>query len=316
MLKTLEIENMRGIRKGTISDFSRINILIGPNGCGKSTVLESLVLLATPFSGKDPIEGNSRDHLMAQKRNANSIYQSQIWHLDSSRLSCKATFDFGHIQYSMLKPSGIEFSPRPSAGNNNNRDICGYMDRLLFVDSTLALKRNVEQVLWERAFMSKLHKELLRHWSSTFGRNVESISYTPDKMLVDCEPGPLYLDSHGAGMRIAFRILLAAVVSDGSLLLLEEFDNYQHKTSMERLAAALCEIAEQHKTQIIMTTHSLESVHAFVAAAKLLNKDLVRIFPLELDASGTLTTRGLKSDNAANLMASGLDLRELTSYAK
>lgn len=44
--KSLEIKNFRGIREGRINDFARINLFVGRNSCGKTTVLESLSLLA------------------------------------------------------------------------------------------------------------------------------------------------------------------------------------------------------------------------------------------------------------------------------
>jgi len=44
--KSLEIENFRGIKNCEINDFARVNLFIGKNNCGKTTVLESLFLLS------------------------------------------------------------------------------------------------------------------------------------------------------------------------------------------------------------------------------------------------------------------------------
>jgi hypothetical protein len=40
----LEIENFRGIREGTVQ-FSPHTVFVGPNNCGKTTVVEALALL-------------------------------------------------------------------------------------------------------------------------------------------------------------------------------------------------------------------------------------------------------------------------------
>lgn len=45
MIKELYLKNFRGIKEGKLEDFSRFNILMGPNNSGKSTILESLYLL-------------------------------------------------------------------------------------------------------------------------------------------------------------------------------------------------------------------------------------------------------------------------------
>lgn len=44
-IKNIEISNFRGIEHLKVEDFARVNILVGQNNCGKSTVLEALFLL-------------------------------------------------------------------------------------------------------------------------------------------------------------------------------------------------------------------------------------------------------------------------------
>lgn len=45
-LKSLKVKNFRGIKTSKIDDFARVNLFVGKNSCGKTTVLESLFLLA------------------------------------------------------------------------------------------------------------------------------------------------------------------------------------------------------------------------------------------------------------------------------
>ena len=46
-IKLIEINQFRGIRKLVVSDFSRINLIVGDNNCGKTTFLEAIQLLFT-----------------------------------------------------------------------------------------------------------------------------------------------------------------------------------------------------------------------------------------------------------------------------
>lgn len=51
MLTSLELDNYRGFTKYRVAGLSRVNLLVGMNNCGKTSVLEAIQLLA---SGGDP----------------------------------------------------------------------------------------------------------------------------------------------------------------------------------------------------------------------------------------------------------------------
>src|SRR4051812_48791850 len=51
MLRTLQIENFRGIKELALADFSTVNIFVGRNGAGKTSVLEACALAADPANG-------------------------------------------------------------------------------------------------------------------------------------------------------------------------------------------------------------------------------------------------------------------------
>lgn len=199
----------------------------------------------------------------------------------------------------------------------NLRPVADFLSKVLFLDATRALSKTVEERLWSPVFLAGAHTELSREFETIYGIKVRTFSFTQEgELLVDMEPRPLRLDDLGAGMRIAFRSLLGAASAAGSALLLEEFDAYQYKTSLEKLAAALCNVAERRKIQFFMTTHSLESVHAFLAAAESRANDWIKVFPLSLSSDGILSSHGMPRSDALGLLAAGMDLRNITSYAK
>ena len=43
-IDSIEIKNFRGIKKGKIR-FGKHSVIIGPNNCGKTTIIEALALL-------------------------------------------------------------------------------------------------------------------------------------------------------------------------------------------------------------------------------------------------------------------------------
>ena len=50
-LQKIEINQYRGLKNMTLDKLSRINVLIGDNNSGKTSVLEAIQLLSNPFSG-------------------------------------------------------------------------------------------------------------------------------------------------------------------------------------------------------------------------------------------------------------------------
>lgn len=42
LLSSIEIENFRGIRQGKVEGLTEVNVLIGRNNCGKTTLAEAL----------------------------------------------------------------------------------------------------------------------------------------------------------------------------------------------------------------------------------------------------------------------------------
>lgn len=47
MIATLRLENSRSFEKYQLSELRSVNLLVGPNNCGKTSVLEAVELLAT-----------------------------------------------------------------------------------------------------------------------------------------------------------------------------------------------------------------------------------------------------------------------------
>lgn len=85
--KSLEIENFRGIRTSRIDNFARINLFVGKNSCGKTTILESLFLLAAISDPSRMIKiQNSRGIYLTEPRDLADFFFEQK-HEDDMRLT-------------------------------------------------------------------------------------------------------------------------------------------------------------------------------------------------------------------------------------
>ncbi len=319
MLTRLEVSGYRGFRQAQVEGLSSVNLFIGPNGSGKSTLLESILILGQGYYHNDPLN-IGRLVWIHDRRNEVQHGFDSWWHgrSQSATITISGRIHGRDIKVTVTRSSGqnAEWSTHPKPQDLQDEPLV-FLTKLLPLDAKRALERKVEEVLWKQAFMEGAHNTVAQLFENIYDIKIRSLTFTQDhEILVDVPPRPLRLDDLGSGMRITFRVLLAALMSSGSALLLEEFDAYQYKTSLEKLAVALCDIAEQQKVQLFLTTHSLESVHSFLKAAAGRDNDWIKVFPLSLSPQGVLSTRGMPRTDAENLLSAGLDLRDLTSYAK
>ena len=58
MFKKIAIKGFRGIKELELDDFRQINLFVGKNNCGKSTILESLYLAISPTNAHLPVKIN------------------------------------------------------------------------------------------------------------------------------------------------------------------------------------------------------------------------------------------------------------------
>ncbi|MCC6053097.1 MAG: AAA family ATPase [Desulfurococcaceae archaeon] len=75
MIESLAIENLRGIRKLNVSGLTDVNIFIGRNGAGKSTILEAIYLASAFFSKLDPLRDRSKLDYVVERRTGRGSWQ-------------------------------------------------------------------------------------------------------------------------------------------------------------------------------------------------------------------------------------------------
>ncbi len=67
MFKKIKIENLRGISSLELNDLQQFNLFVGKNNCGKTTLLESILLISTPGKTFNPVWiTNIRGHFITQ----------------------------------------------------------------------------------------------------------------------------------------------------------------------------------------------------------------------------------------------------------
>jgi len=125
MLKSLYIRNFRGIKEAEIEELTDVNIFIGRNSVGKSSILEAIYLASSWAEPMDPMRGVAKaDYIISRRGRGDwDIYKEVIWYakdveknieielkfVSSKKLKLKIFYEM--LSISMLKsPTWLEIS--------------------------------------------------------------------------------------------------------------------------------------------------------------------------------------------------------------
>lgn len=324
------IENFRGLKRAVLKDCADLNVLLGPNGCGKSSVLEALYLASAAFGPSGPIDRlqkRAKTEVVAERRDERVFDEAwQYRYKSGSRKGPTVEIGLLHPQQNICVR--IDMVERQIVGEvverrpelvpllplvNADAPLIAFGQGITMIDASFLRKKDFEVHLWPELERDRSDKKLTRMFNNIYGLGIEDFSFapypSPGRMRARFPEFPLKIDDLGAGMRIAFRLLLACLLSSNTAVLCEEVDAYQHRSSLESLAKAIVSLSKDNDLQFFFTTHSLESCEILAEAAQ--EKQLTACFyTLSLGSDGVLVTRQSELESARCLLAAGADLRK------
>lgn len=310
MINTFKIHNFRGIKSLEIDEIKQLNLFLGYNNCGKSSVLEALYLFSDPSHPVNEIQINRARHYL--KSDIKSL-QSIFYGLDyaapitlSGRMSDGETRML-EIKYYEHEPAKTDLSDMTFTSRKTNK-IYGLENILhLALDGKEeTYKFNVEPVNDSEAKVSS-DKQNGKYednfncgymppssnpldYINSFKEIVENkeTSYIV-KALHEIEPsltGLTVIDNQimadigldrlipiqllGDGIRKIFSIIIFIYQLKNGVVLLDEIDNGLHYKSMPTLWKTIIYLADIYNVQLFITTHNIDSIKAL---AKVLGKD-------------------------------------------
>jgi len=296
MLSELKIENFKGIEDSSgLKDFAKINLFIGKNDSGKSTILEAAYYLfqelynpprlssilsrrTNVFSGSSELWFDYKTGnpivISATFQNVRLDWRISVKQTPTEPIISSSVFG-GSRQLVLLGETqyrGRDFSMTVSSGKtliDNLREddkfkkyITKYASGMSLIDCTLKSNTSeVESILARFKRIPAQEKMIGEALGDIYGKGkvwefVPQLEIPDQKRLAFSEAGMRkYFSGFGDGLRYSVGILGSALGTSDSALFIEEIESHQHSGSLRKLIKHLVSFSRVNNQQIFLSTH-------------------------------------------------------------
>jgi predicted ATPase len=294
VIRSVEIKGLRGIREGKLTDLSSLVVLVGPNGCGKSTVLEGVLIGASPDTTDAVIQvirrheaGGSGPRWVLWRSGQTGSTEIEV--ITDSETSRKVLLELQRaLPAERTEIHNIVFRSQSQLGkglvrwekNKYNLHLpSGYLPladvpEVHLVEAYPTAYQTPLHELYTKAVQNGRRKEAIGIVSEVFPgvTNVEILTEHGDPILhVVFAEYSVPVNLVGDGIQSLLRLSLELAASGGGVALLEEPEVHQHPGAIRQSAKAIL-AAVRRDIQVVLTTHSLEMIDALLAVS--LDEDL------------------------------------------
>lgn len=315
MFDKVKIERFRGIKYASIEGFKQVNLFLGKNNCGKSSLLESLFLVSGLSNPLLPVHvnlmrGYSRTrlddikldfynldsslpiHIMLENKESRDLEISLFeQHQNSVSLNAGETSILSNVEEGEY---GLKFDARI---NDEHFESQLSFDLTKSADATRTIPEQYVELLRCRYLSPKYDfsasiqglKSILQNKDEHFivaglrliEPRVRDFIFTDNEMFVDIGlPKRIPVNVMGDGARKIVSLLTAIYDCKNGALLVDEISNGFHYSVMGRLWNVLINAAIKNDTQLFVTTHDIDSIKGLRDAALGLDNDIIAAFKL------------------------------------
>jgi len=297
-IRGVSITNFKGIAKCNIENIARINLVLGKNDSGKSSILEAIF-----FTFKEYI-GNTLGDIMSRRTDVFTGGR-EIWFKYNIRhpINISAKLESGStigLRLTMVKTQisttlygsyggidekkprwripgstymgtdftfsmGAEKIARIPIHGVNKSELARFASNIVFIDGqSKSMISGIETELAKIKYggKSRAFGKILKKCYGK-GQSWEFLPHldTPDQIrLTFKEAGrSVFASDLGDGFRLGLFILSMMFNRTNTCFLIEEIENHQHLGSLRQLLKTIVEIAGRNNLQVFITTHSADT---------------------------------------------------------
>lgn len=273
MFTDLHITDFRGIHDLKLSGFSRVNLIVGENNTGKTTLLEALALAAAPHEAGNllyrfRLSSGTSNPSRWLRRDGNKSTYSMLTLTGSSGSVSVAVTDRSSVN---IKTSdGRDFEQ--VSGMGHVTIWCDPMSTPKLRIRTVAVQHRSPQDLvvdFSTAVRSKQGEKELESLLHAVDNRIKAVrlDYEGDNRqpYISADIGlseRVPLDQLGQGVNRLIAIFCELLGQRPTICFIDEIENGLHHTVLKRIWQGIAEAAERLDIQVFATTHSRECLEA------------------------------------------------------
>lgn len=294
MLDSLRIKNFRCFEDLEIESLGRVNLIVGKNSVGKSTLLEAIFALAHNGSASflaQILEMRNEffdtHNIWPKIKNSHQVEEIFIGDSNTYLQMDKAHYAWDDSGLHDMKPfSNIEThldSEDKLASYWDQAHLHSEEDRI--TDTLKILDNQISNVVFVQSQQNEK----------------ERVAILKIKNQADAVP----LKAMGEGISRLLSIFLKAIYAKNGFLTIDEFENGLHYSIQEEVWEKIFELAEELDIQIFATTHSQDTIKSFCKVATENNQTEGKLISLG---------RSAKTSNKGQIMAVEFDEAQLKLF--
>ena len=299
MIDNIRIQKFRGIKDCTIDDLKRINLFLGYNNCGKSSVLDATFIYAGSTNPRLPITINWTRHYM---NSGPESIRLNFYRLNTDEDILMEGI-YGKTKRSVVIRYGEHMSPvlqAPSpdamSGNDkiytlslkteikNDEGTAETYDTAIHFSSSHPGKTQIkdapneyrEKLKCLYLTASEPYHDNAKHYSVILANkqekfvidilkeiepNLKDIVLAGNELLVDIGfDKRIPIQVLGDGIRKLLSLIISIYYCSNGILLVDEIDNGMHYKSMPAMWRAILKAAKEYNVQLFATTHNIDSL--------------------------------------------------------
>lgn len=339
-IEKMEIHNFKGIKNLKINDMKTINIFIGDNNSGKTSILESISMFEKPFDYVSHLNLLSRKYNQVSIKYDNikqifnnSDYNNKIEiNLDiNDNIKANLNIDGKEEEIFYLQEENINIEEQLidrtvlTYGFNNDikefhidnipkREIKITKEKINFLN--LGYVTPIDTYM-EKSTLSAIDtvirsgkKQKLINLLQIFDKNIIDLNYISNKELyiTTKNRGTLSISNFGDGLKKAVVLIAKAIDAKDGVLLIDEIETSIHKDILGKIFKELIKNTKQYHTQVVATTHSLEAIKELLSNLES-DLDSITLYRLE-EFKGQIYARRFSGKKAFEIIIKeGGDLR-------